>query len=136
MNPFLSLVSGIASPIVDLLKSVGVIKDPEAELHALTALRDMELRLGEQANTALETINATMREEAKSEHWMQWSWRPLVGYTFCAVILNNYLLLPYFQNMGLLPIAIPDTLWTVMLVVLGVTAGTRGWKQVVEAGKG
>ncbi|MBI5328868.1 MAG: hypothetical protein HZB80_11370 [Deltaproteobacteria bacterium] len=68
-------------------------------------------------------INQTMREEAKSEHWIQWSWRPLIGYTFALTIINNYVLMPYFK---LQPIIIPDGIWSAMLVVLGVAAGTRG----------
>ena len=75
-------------------------------------------------------INQTMREEAKSEHWAQWLWRPCVGFTFCLTIINNYILLPYFTNYGLKSIEIPDGIWSAMLVVLGVAAGTRGYKKV------
>lgn len=80
----------------------------------------------------IESINATMREEAKSEHWAQWLWRPCVGFTFCLTILNNYILLPYFVNYGLKPIIIPDGIWSAMLVVLGVAAGTRGYEKVMK----
>src|SRR3989304_5630336 len=48
----------------------------------------------------LETVNSTMREEAKSEHWAQWLWRPLVGFTFCVVIINNYILVGYLSQYG------------------------------------
>jgi len=73
-----------------------------------------------------EAVNATMQAEAKSEHWMQWSWRPTVGFTFAGVIINNYILLPYFASFGLKPLDIPEGIWSAMLVVLGVAAGTRG----------
>lgn len=84
-------------------------------------LREIEAEKG-----VLESINATMREEAKSEHWMQWSWRPTVGFTFAGTIVNNYILLPYFSTIGLKPVDIPEGIWSAMLVVLGVAAGTRG----------
>src|SRR5260221_2182032 len=29
----------------------------------------------------LVAVNTTMQTEAKAEHWLQWSWRPLNGYT-------------------------------------------------------
>lgn len=81
----------------------------------------------------IESINATMREESKSDHWMVFSWRPMVGYTFCLTIINNYILLPYFINYGLKSIIIPDGIWSAMLVVLGVAAGTRGIEKITRA---
>ena len=73
-----------------------------------------------------EAVNTTMQAEAKSEHWMQWAWRPTVGFTFAGVIINNYILLPYCASFGLKPLDIPEGIWSAMLVVLGVAAGTRG----------
>ena len=67
----------------------------------------------------METINQTMREEAKSDKFIVYSWRPLVGYCFITLILNNFVLLPYFASYGLQPIVIPDGIWTAMLIVLG-----------------
>lgn len=71
----------------------------------------------------IESINATMRAEAKSDHWAQWLWRPVVGFTFSATIINNYILMPYFNVTA---IDIPPGIWQAMLIVLGVAAGTRG----------
>lgn len=73
-----------------------------------------------------QAVNQTMQAEAKSEHWIQYSWRPIVGLTFAGTIINNYILLPYFFTMGLKPVDIPEGIWSAMLVVLGVAAGTRG----------
>ena len=77
-----------------------------------------------------EAVNTTMQAEAKSEHKIVYSWRPIVGLTFCAVIVNNFILFPYLQAFGLQPIDIPDGIWNAMLVILGVTAGTRGWEKI------
>ena len=126
---------GLVGGVVDVLKSTGILKDPEAELKVTLALQDYDLKVRQAEAQSLETINATMREEAKSEHWMVWSWRPLFGYTCCATIFSNYILLPYLSKYGLLPILIPSEIWTMILVVLGVTAGTRGYEKIVKAGK-
>ncbi len=86
--------------------------------------------------TLIKSVNTTMQAEAKSEHWAQWLWRPVVGFTFSAVIINNYILLPYFQGWGLAPIEIPSGIWQAMLIVLGVAAGTRGlqkWEREKKA---
>ena len=93
-----------------------------------------KLILEEQKNAQaqIDSINKTMQAEASSEHWAQWVWRPLVGFTFCAVIVNNYILLPYFVSYGLQSILIPEGIWSAILVVLGVSAGTRGYEKIVK----
>jgi len=75
-----------------------------------------------------EAVNATMQAESRSEHWIQYSWRPMVGFTFIGVILNNYILIPYASALGLgvKIIDIPEGIWSAMLVVLGASAATRG----------
>lgn len=124
---------GLAGGVVDILKSTGIIKDPEMELKAKQVLLEYENKAQELAAKELETINQTMREEAKSEHWMVWSWRPLIGFTFSAVIINNFIFIPYLLKYGLQTIIIPSELWNVMLIVLGVSSATRGlekWEKV------
>lgn len=118
----------------ELLYGSGVIKDPKEE-------REYQLKLIELAQKdqdfyarQVESINATMQAEAKSERWAQWLWRPLIGFTFAAVIINNYILMPYLQHY-LQPIALPDRVWDAMLVILGAAAATRGWQKVEEAKK-
>jgi len=125
--PILSLIG----PVVSVLKGAGILKDPEAEAKAMSALMSAQGEFARIERQIIGSVNAKMREEAKSDRWMQWSWRPTVGFTFCGTIINNYILLPYFHSYGMQPIEIPGNLWSAMLVVLGVAAGTRGlekWK--------
>ena len=129
MFPLLALVS----PVMDILKGTGIIKDKDQELKVQEALGALEVQMQQLQAAQLESVNATMRAEAASEHWLVWSWRPLVGYTFCVTIINNYALLPYFAKYGVQPIVIPGELWSAMLVVLGVAAGTRGLEKWQKA---
>jgi len=128
-----------------LVSNFKLSPEKKAELEALFETHRFEIakleaeyesKLLDHEAKIVESVNATMREEAKSEHWLQWSWRPLVGITFCAVIVNNYILLPYLRSKGLAPIEIPAGIWDSMLVVLGVAAGTRGWQKAMEAKNG
>jgi hypothetical protein len=96
---------------------------------------ETEVKVMDNEIRALETVNQTIREEAKSEHWMQWAWRPMIGFTLSGILINNFILLPYCRKFGLLPIEIPSGVWEVMLVVLGISAGTRGYQKIVEAKK-
>ena len=117
--------AGLTGNIIEILKGAGVLKNPEAIAKAEVALKDSESKI-------IESVNATIREEIKSDKWIQYSWRPCVGFSFCAVIINNYILLPYFQIWGLKMIVIPDGVWSAMLLVLGISAGTRGVEKIVD----
>ena len=83
----------------------------------------------------METINQTMREEAKSEHFITYSWRPFLGYTLAAIMINNYILFGYLQQYGVQKIELPTEIWQVFLVVLGAASALRGWKQVEKEKK-
>ena len=120
-------------------KIIGKVKaDPtklielEAELIKLQAGLKGKIIVAESAMVA--SVNQSMQAEAKSEHWAQWLWRPVVGFTFCATIINNYILYPYFEAYGMIRVDIPDTVWAAMLAILGAAAYTRG-KQKIEAVK-
>ena len=121
----LDIFKGITDPIIEVLKGTGILKNEEEIKKAEIALKDSEAKI-------IRSVNATIRAELKSDKWIQYAWRPLVGFTFCAVIISNYILLPYLQIFGLHPIDIPDGIWSSMLVVLGVSAGTRGFEKIVS----
>lgn len=115
----ITAISDFASKLVDV--GSRFIPDEKNRL-------EFESKVMEYASRQQESVNATMREEAKSEHWIQYSWRPTVGFTFIGVIINNFILIPYAAALGLdiQVIDIPEGIWSAMLVVLGVAAGTRG----------
>jgi len=123
---------GLAGTVVDVLKSTGVMTDPEQQMKIQQAMQDYEVKMSDIAAKQIESVNATMREESKSAHWIQFSWRPTIGFTFAAVIINNYILLPYFSKIGITPISIPVEVWTAILVILGAAAATRGWKKITR----
>ena len=114
-------VEGFGSAVA---KAVGAFKaDPtkviELEAEIIKAAQNFESQV-------VASVNATMQAEAKSEHWAQWAWRPLVGFTFCATIINNYVLYAYLAKIGVVQIVIPETVWAAFLAILGVAAYVRG----------
>jgi len=124
-----SLLSGV----MDIIKMF--VKSPEDQLKAQQMLLDFQTKAQENEAKVIESINATMREEAKSEHWMQWAWRPVFGFSGSAILINNYILLPYFTKVGIVPIVIPTEVWVMLMAVLGVAAWTRGQEKIVKAQK-
>jgi len=119
-----SLLSGV----MDIIKMF--VKSPEDQLKAQQMLLDFQTKAQENEAKVIESINATMREEAKSEHWMQWAWRPVFGFSGSAILINNYILLPYFTKVGIVPIVIPTEVWVMLMAVLGVAAWTRGQEKI------
>ena len=110
----------------------GIIKDfkldptvsAQLEEKLKEAIMSHQENMEKMSNDALATVNTTMQVEAKSDHWMQWAWRPLFGFTCAATIINNYIVMPYLPQVK--QISIPENVWMVMLTVLGVAAATRG----------
>lgn len=129
-------LSGIITGVTDgASKLISNFKaDPTKLLEHEAAMEQLKndaiAKVGELANQAeeiqakeLETVNATMREEDKSEHFLVFSWRPLIGYCFIVVVLNNYVILPYFTQIK--PIVIPENVWYAILTILGVASAGR-----------
>jgi len=127
-------VEGIFGGVTNIIKSVKA--DPtkvvllEGEIIKVKA--DIEGRIIAAESATISAINETMRSEANSEHWAQWVWRPTVGFTFCATIINNYILYPYFASAGMQRIDIPETVWLAMLTILGAAAYTRGTEKIAR----
>lgn len=136
-----SLAKGItgkkdASEAMEALKS-----DPNLALEFQQSLMSYSLELEREETIRLKTVNETMQAEAKSEHWMQWSWRPFNGYLFGITLFMNYVF-PNIANMWiekaddyLTPGTIPEMVLMAWAAVLGVTAWHRGVQKRVASGE-
>jgi len=121
-----SLVGNTVGKVVDKLADhylPASMSEAEKAEFKLRAIELTQKQLETDAK-AIESVNATMRAEAKSDKWWQSAWRPTVGFTFSAVIINNYILMPYFTWVH--AVDIPQGVWNSILVVLGAAAATRG----------
>lgn len=125
--------AGIFEGISSIIKNFKA--DPLEVAKLAAAVEQARIAYASVAAQAEMAVNATMQAEAKSEHWLTWSWRPLVGYSFVATISNNYLVMPYFQHI-LQPIVIPSEVFYAWLAILGVSAGFRGLSQWQERRNG
>jgi len=79
------------------------------ELHQKGELKELE--------TSMNIIVA----EAKSEHWIVSSWRPITMLTFTAIVANNYILYPYLSLFWAdAPVLeLPPNLWELLKIGLG-----------------
>lgn len=133
-NPFASATQGAIKGIGAAIKDVASIfkENPEEAGKRIAELEQAFVKL---ENISQAQINETMRAEAKSEHWAQWLWRPTIGFTFAGVLINNYILLPYFHAYGMVTLVIPGEVWTAMLVILGASAAGRSWEKQTKITK-
>ncbi len=129
---FLSGVSDILKDVVaDPTKKAEIMKKIE-ELHTSVQLKQIDESIT-QINAdkeALNTVNATMQEEDKSEHFLTYSWRPIIGYTLAIILINNYVCYPYLHNYGVVILDIPTSVWITLGSILGVTAAGRTWEKI------
>ena len=96
--------------------------------------KEIQIAILTAQSNVLGVVNESMQAESKSEHWAQWLWRPTFGFTGAAILINNYILLPYFSKLGIVPIPVPTEVWLMLMAVLGVAAWTRG-QEKIEAAK-
>jgi len=108
-----------------------VIPDPKAKAEA-------QLKLLELAQSgALKELDASMQvvvAEAKSEHILTATWRPITMLTFVAIIANNYILYPYISlfwaDAPLLDI--PNQMWALLNIGIGGYVVSRGAEKVAK----
>lgn len=85
---------------------------------------EIEMRKADSGD--IENVNLTMQEEAKSDHWPTYAWRPFNGFLFGIMVFCTYFILPILH----IPVpSIPETVWMGWGAILGVASWFRGKAQ-------
>lgn len=145
-----------AKGVIDIVKNLTGLNDPtevlvslrndiEMQIKLKSLVLDYQYRIEQEKTKQLQVVNQTMIAESKSEHWMQWSWRPFNGFLFGITLflgyivpaLTNVLLAAFgiFDEMTLrqVPYAkIPEFVLVAWGAVLGVTSWWRGKGKIVK----
>jgi hypothetical protein len=134
-NPFSDTAEGTVKGFGEAIKdAVGAFKaDPTKvlEFEQAVTLATMQFQA-----TLVQSVNATMQAETKSEHWLQYSWRPFGAYLFYFLLVHNYVISGYLLTyLHVTPTPIPMEVWYIFLTLLGVAAWTRGQSQIEQARK-
>jgi hypothetical protein len=114
------LGAGASSTIDSLGNAIDKIDNSETKLQLqldhkklLTELEGKALELDAQL---LGKASENVQAEIKGESWLQRSWRPVLMLSFGFIILNNYILVPYFK----VPACVLDeNIW--LLIKIGIT---------------
>lgn len=72
--------------------------------------------------------------EAKSEHWLTSTWRPITMLTLVGIVGNNYILYPYLSLFweAAPVLEIPENLWDLIKIGLGGYIVSRGAEKCVK----
>ena len=83
-------------------------------------LKLMALQQSGELRKIVESSNV-VQAEAKSEHWVTATWRPITMLTFVAIIANNYILYPYLSLFWTeAPVLdLPDQMWNLLQIGIG-----------------
>lgn len=113
MIPVLDAVLNIGGKVIDRLWP-----DPAQQ----TAAKMELLRLAQEGEfKALEASMQVVAAEAKSEHWLTATWRPITMLVFVAVVANNLILAPYIALLFSVDVALPmpDQVWELLNLGIG-----------------
>lgn len=130
MLPLLGLLMPLAEKVFDR-----VLPDTEARD---AAKRELTMELMRNAKDLEEAAASIIRSEAKSEHTITATWRPILMLVITAIIANNFILAPYlaaFTGTSIV-LPLPDELWNLLTVGVGGYIVSRGAEKVTKTWRG
>lgn len=103
------------------------IKDPQKLLEEINKLE----------TTMIDAKSKVVEAEAKSEHWLVASWRPITMLTFVVIVANNYIVVPYAGAFGypVPTLDIPPDMWDLLQIGLGGYVVGRSAEKVAKEWK-
>jgi len=102
-----------------------------------TRLQDAAMELEKKAQDVQAELTRLQAEIVLAESrgsWMQRSWRPILMLSIVAIIVNNYILFPYFSLFGLpaTMLQLPEKLWSLMMIGVGGYVIGRSGEQIAK----
>tara|TARA_R110000822_G_scaffold167672_3_gene307840 strand:+ start:131 stop:529 length:399 start_codon:yes stop_codon:yes gene_type:complete len=120
------LIAGIFKPAAELVDSLHT--SDEERLDAKSRLLDVQAAAMQQVFTyeasILESQARIVNSEAKSEHWVTATWRPIAMLTFLALAVGD--------SLGLLATPLRDEAWTLLQIGLGGYVVGRSGEKVMK----
>jgi hypothetical protein len=101
----------------------------EMQLKYKQLLTEIDGSFLEYENKLLESRSKIVESETKGESWLQRSWRPILMLLCMAIIMNNYILVPYFK----IPMAVlDDHIWDLIQMGTGGYVAGRSLEKISE----
>lgn len=126
----------LIAPITGVFNNVikRFVKDKDLAMQIEAALTQEMLRVGKQE---LEGRIKIILAEANGKSWLQRNWRPVLMMSIVAIVVNNYIILPYLHLFGLpaTELDLPNKLFTLMEIGVGGYVVGRSAEKVMEVYK-
>ena len=128
----LSLVKNLAKPVTDVIDDVNTSKEEKMLIEK--AILEMEQNA---SDLLVETQGKIIEAEAKSEHFLTSTWRPITALVFVAIVANNYIIAPYTGALfgTKIMLEIPNQMWDLITLMIGGYVGSRGVEKVAKEWK-
>jgi hypothetical protein len=128
----LSLVKNLAKPVTDVIDDVNTSKEEKMLIEQ--AILEMEQNA---SDLLVETQGKIIEAEAKSEHFLTSTWRPITALVFVAIVANNYIIAPYTGALfgTEIMLEIPNQMWDLITLMIGGYVGSRGVEKVAKEWK-
>jgi hypothetical protein len=107
---------------------------PEKQAEIKTKLIELESKAEEAASQTLKLQTQIILAEVSGQSWLQRNWRPILMLAIVAIVVNNYILVPYLGLFGV-PATIldlPEKLWNLMTLGVGGYITGRTAEKVAE----
>jgi len=123
---------GIANGIDEVVTS---FTGDKAEQQKMAA--ELKKLVYEQKHETEQAAAKVVNTEAKSEHFLTASWRPITMLTFVTIIANNYIVAPYTEAMfGVnVRLEIPPDMWQLLKIGLGGYVAGRSAEKAAKTWK-
>jgi len=123
------LGAGLGKAVDNVLGRFFEDKDQAAQ-----AAQELRLAMLEHEQTAQQVARDVVVAEAKSEHWITSTWRPLLMLVFVAIVANNYIIAPYVDMIfgSGLQLEPPPMLWEVIKIGLGGYVVGRSGEKIMR----
>jgi len=103
-----------------------VIKLKRIEADTKLQMEQIGLLKIQEGTKQVQAVNQTMQSESKSDHWMQYAWRPFIGMNFGCYI-GSLWVLPLFDKT---PATLDQNIIMAITAILGVASYFRGQEKV------
>lgn len=129
MAGIFDLIGGAIKPVTDLIDNMHTSEEEKQQ--AKKAIFSMQNTIQEQL---IKSKGEIIKEEAKSEHFLTSTWRPITALTFVVIIANNYIIAPYTEVLfGVeIMLEIPPQMWDLLNLMIGGYVASRGAEKLVD----
>ena len=139
MSAITALIGDIFRPAADLIDNLHTSKEEKDE--AMAKLATSQAGAADRVMSFIskrveEKVKVVVAEVRSSDKFVS-RWRPTLMYTIIAILINNYLLVPWLNTFwgGAPVVELPDKVWTLLEIGLGgyvvgrsIEKGVAVWK--------